>query len=129
MVHFLAATDSTDTSERLVNYLSGRLGPDDQVTAVNSLRGGDATKQDAITAGREALDVVADGLDCEVDTHQLVRGNDPVTDVLEQADDSGADELVIGIKKRNPTGKVIFGSTAQDILLKSDRPVICVPPR
>ena len=129
MVHFLAATDSTDTSERLVNYLSRRVGPDDQVTVVNSLRGGDATKQKDVTAGREAIDAIADALDCEVDTHQLVRGNDPVTDVLEQADDSDADEILIGIKKRNPTGKVIFGSTAQDILLQSDRPVVCVPPR
>lgn len=129
MVHFLAATDSSDTSQRLVNYLSRRVGPGDRTTVVNSLRGRDATKQRDITAGQEAIDAIADELDCEVDTHQLVRGNDPATDVLKLADEEDPDELVIGINKRNPTGKVIFGSTAQDILLDSDRPVVCVPPR
>lgn len=129
MVHFLAATDSVDTSERLVNYLGRRIGPSDRVTVVNSLRGGDATDEQEVRDGQEAMDAIADELDCEVGTHQLVRGNDPATDVLKLADDEDVDELVIGINKRNPTGKVIFGSTAQDILLESDRAVVCVPPR
>ncbi|MFB6172993.1 MAG: universal stress protein [Haloarculaceae archaeon] len=127
MVHFLAATDSVETSERLCEYLSGRVDTDDTVSALNSLRGGDDTDDGDIRAGEEAVDYVAEALDCAVETRQFVRGNAPATDVFEFAEENDVDEIVIGIHKRNPTGKVIFGSTAQDILLESDWPIVAVP--
>jgi nucleotide-binding universal stress UspA family protein len=79
--------------------------------------------------GEEALTVVSSRLGgfATVETHQFVRGNDPYEDVLEQAEDIDADEIVIGIRKRNPTAKVVFGSTTQRILLHSNRPIAVVP--
>lgn len=127
MVHFLVATDSVETSDRLSDYLERRVGADDRVTAVNSLRGGDSTSQDDVRDGERAVARVDERLDCEVEPRQLVRGNDAATDVLRTADEEDVDELVVGITKRNPTGKVVFGSTAQDILLESTRPVVAVP--
>lgn len=129
MVHFLVATDSVDTSDRLSDYLERRIGQSDRVTAVNTQRGGDSTDEGDVRDGERAIERVAERLDCEVETRQFVRGNDPATDVLRTADEENADELVIGIDKRNPTGKVIFGSTAQDILLESTLPVVSVPAR
>lgn len=127
MVHFLVATESVEASERHCDYLSRRVTSEDRVTALNSLRGGDDTDQTDVRDGQKAVDAIADRLDCEVDTKQLVRGNDPSEDILAVADDERVDEIVLGIRKRNPTGKLIFGSTAQEVLLNSERPVVCLP--
>jgi nucleotide-binding universal stress UspA family protein len=128
MTTFLVGTDSVETSERLVAYLEGRVAEGDTVYAVNSLRGGDNTSDDDVVAGREAIEAVADALpDVEVDPHQLVRDNSPQEDMLQFAEDHDVDEPVIGIRKRSPTGKLMFGSTAQDLLLSTEVPVVCVP--
>jgi nucleotide-binding universal stress UspA family protein len=62
-----------------------------------------------------------------VETHQFVRGNDAAADILDYAEEVDADEILLGIRKRNPTAKVVFGSTAQKILLNSNRPMAVVP--
>lgn len=125
MTTFLVGTDTSKTSERLADYLADRLGEGDSVYAVNSLRGGDDTSDADVREGTKALEVLADRLGA--DTHQLVRGNSPQEDVLRFAEEHDVDELVIGIRKRTPTGKVLFGSTAQDLLLETDLPVVAVP--
>ena len=126
MTTFLVGTDSVETSERLVGYLDGRLNDGDTLFAVNSLRGGDGTSDDEVIAGRDALEAIEEAFP-NADTHQLVRGNSPQEDMLEFAADNDVDELVIGIRKRSPTGKLMFGSTAQDLLLSTEEPVVCVP--
>ena len=129
MATYLLATNAPENSESLCAYLRGRLDPTDRVVAVNSQRGGDDTTGDEIHEGRAALDLVETELDdlATVETHQYVRGNDPASDVLAAADEFDADELVIGVRERNPTSKVVFGSVAQRILLTSNRPMAVVP--
>lgn len=51
---------------------------------------------------------------------------DPVEEILKLADESDATFVVIGGRKRSPTGKALFGSATQSILLESDRPVVTV---
>lgn len=125
MTKFLIGTDGVETSERIVPYVTERLSDDDEVYAVNSLKGGDQTGDDDIIAGEEALELLEDAVGAE--PHQLIRGNSPQEDMLEFAHDNDIDELVIGIRKRSPTGKMLFGSTAQDLLLDTDRPVVTIP--
>lgn len=126
MTTFLVGTDSVETSERLVAYLEERLGDGDTVFAVNSLRGGDSTSDADVVAGRDSLEAIEEAFP-DAETHQLVRGNSPQEDMLEFAAENDVDELVIGIRKRSPTGKLMFGSTAQDLLLSTEEPVVCVP--
>lgn len=126
MTTYLIGTDSVETSERLAAYIEARAVEGDTVYAVNSLPGGDRTSDQEVRDGREALDVL-EGSTAEADGHQLVRGNSPQEDMMQFAADHDVDEIVIGIRKRSPTGKLVFGSTAQDLLLSVDLPVVCVP--
>lgn len=125
MTTFLVGTDSERTSEKLLPYLEERIVAGDTVYAVNSQVGGDTSSDEDIVAGTEALELLETAIGAE--THQIVRGNAPQEDLLTFADEHDVDELVIGIRKRSPTGKLLFGSTAQDLLLETDRPVVTVP--
>jgi nucleotide-binding universal stress UspA family protein len=126
---YVVATNSVHTSAALCDYLDGRVAADDTVHAVNSLQGGNATDSDDIRDGEDALNTVASRLGgvATVETHQFVRGNEPVEDVLDLVRAEDADELVFGIRKRNPTAKVVFGSVAQSMLLNANVPMAVVP--
>ncbi|AUV80796.1 universal stress protein [Salinigranum rubrum] len=54
---------------------------------------------------------------------------DTADEVLAYADEHDARYVVVGPRKRSPTGKVLFGSVAQSILLESERPVVSIRPR
>jgi len=129
MAIYVLGTDTVDTSAALCDYLDRRVAAGDTVHAVNSLPGGTETDATDVRDGEDAINVVASrlGAATTVETHQFVRGNDSAEDLLAHADDVDADELVVGVRKRTPTAKVVFGSTAQTVLLRSSRPVAVVP--
>ncbi|WP_022666778.1 universal stress protein [Desulfospira joergensenii] len=60
------------------------------------------------------------------ETHILIRGLTPGEDVVSFAAEKNVDEIIIGIKKRSRVGKMVFGSTAQFIILESHCPVLSV---
>ena len=64
--------------------------------------------------------------DIEHDLRHMVRGKDPVRDVLEAAEEIDADLIVIGIRRRTPVGKLVLGSNSQSILLEAPIPVLAV---
>ena len=64
------------------------------------------------------------GVDHEV--RQLVRGHEPAEEVVELAEELGADLVVIGMRHRSAVGKFLLGSTAQRILLEAPCPVLAV---
>ncbi|GGJ14137.1 universal stress protein UspA [Halobellus salinus] len=47
-------------------------------------------------------------------------------EIVTAASDLGADLLVVGGRRRSPTGKAVFGSTAQDVMLNAPCPVTFV---
>ena len=43
------------------------------------------------------------------------------------AADVDADAICVSGRKRRPTGKAVFGSVTQDVILGTERPVFAVP--
>jgi nucleotide-binding universal stress UspA family protein len=80
-----------------------------------------ATLPDAV----ETVTALLEGADIEYEVHESV--GEPAETILNAADDRDSDAIVIGVRKRSPVGKVLFGSTAQGVILDSDRPVTVVP--
>ena len=64
------------------------------------------------------------GVDFEVE--HRVSGRDGAEDVTAAAERLGASLVVIGLRRRSATGKLIFGSSAQRILLDVACPVLGV---
>ena len=57
---------------------------------------------------------------------QLVRGRDAAEELVDAAARVRASVLVIGMRRRSPTGKLLFGSQAQRVLLEAECPVLAV---
>jgi nucleotide-binding universal stress UspA family protein len=96
---------------------------------VNSQRGGREYDDDASLRTEHELSALeaklaASGVDHEV--RHLVRGFEPAEDLISIAEASGADLIVIGLRRRTPVGKLILGSNAQRILLDAPCPVLAV---
>lgn len=80
----------------------------------------DTIRDIAANFAREA----ATSLEVEYETVGVV--GDADTQILRYAERREARYIVIGPRKRSPTGKAIFGSTAQSILLNANCPVVSI---
>jgi nucleotide-binding universal stress UspA family protein len=67
--------------------------------------------------------VVDAGLDFHVAAPTVL---DPDDAIVRTAQRRGADLIVIGLRSRNPVGKLLFGSVAKSVILHSDCPVLVV---
>ena len=79
-----------------------------------------------MAAARERLE--ATGIDYAIHESETDAEIDAADDLVQTARDEQADLIVIGIRRRTPTGKLILGSQAQRILLDSPCPVLAVKP-
>jgi nucleotide-binding universal stress UspA family protein len=60
--------------------------------------------------------------------HEIIQhiGRDPASDLVQIAGDQEADLIVIGLRRRSAVGKLLLGSTAQQILMHAACPVTAV---
>ena len=96
---------------------------------VNSHRGGRDYDDSASSRSEQdmaALEAKLKESGLTYDVRQLVRGFEPAEDLIGIAEDSGAELIVIGLRRRTPVGKLILGSNAQRILLDAPCPVLAV---
>lgn len=99
------------------------------LVVVDSHRGGRSFgAEDAVRLEREMNDVRSrlDAAGVQHEVRTLVRDNEPTEDLLEVAEEVGAELLVIGLRRRSPVGKLLLGSNAQSILLRAECPVLAV---
>lgn len=109
-----AAEEARSRTSRLVVINSNRGTREDDETA----RAAEA-ELEQLTA-----DLTRDGV--EVEVRRLVRGNEPAEDLIAAANETDADLIVIGLRRRTPVGKLILGSNAQRILLDAPCAVLAV---
>lgn len=85
----------------------------------------DTVDQASVAAVREVL------LDAGVEHEVLVpeAGSDAADELVDVAEERGAEIIVIGLRRRSPVGKLILGSHAQRVLLDAPCPVLTVKPR
>ena len=65
-----------------------------------------------------------EGLECE--TRLMIRGLQSGEDLVKFANDNEIDEILIGIQRTSKVGKLLFGSTAQHVILEARCPVVTV---
>jgi nucleotide-binding universal stress UspA family protein len=100
-----------------------------KLVVINSNRGGkDLDAEEVADYERELADVQSqlEAAGVEHEVRQLVRGLEPAEDLIAVAEETGADFIVIGLRRRTPVGKLILGSNAQRILLDAPCPVLAV---
>jgi nucleotide-binding universal stress UspA family protein len=59
-------------------------------------------------------------------THVLVSDIESGEELVQFAEDNKFDEIIIGVRKRSKVGKIMFGSTAQYVILNAQCPVVSI---
>jgi nucleotide-binding universal stress UspA family protein len=98
-----------------------------EVILITSMVGGEKSTQEKISEAETNLAEASDYLSAQgvqQSSHLLVRGKSPGEDLVEYAAENSCDAIMIAVKSRSKVGKILFGSTAQYVILKAPCPVI-----
>jgi nucleotide-binding universal stress UspA family protein len=100
-----------------------------KVYVVRSIKGGAEVPRVDFARAEKGLEQVkaqieTQGIECE--TQVSVRGLEPGEDLVQFAKEQNIDEMFVGIKHKSKVGKLIFGSTAQYVILEAPCPVLTV---
>lgn len=115
--------EAFDDVVHVVNVLSQSEFVDLEKTEVE--RSGRAVNLDRVRkfAANRAEDA-ASGIDTNVTVEYIGLVGDAADSILDYAADHDARYVVVGPRKQSPTGKALFGSVSQDVLLNADCPVV-----
>lgn len=122
--------DMTDPAEKaLTTALEYAKSLKAELILIASLVGGTKEDVEEINAFEKGLRLAHQkaterGVKCE--KRLLMRGNQPGEDLVAFSKENRAQLIVIGIKKRSKVGKLMFGSTAQYVILEAACPVLAV---
>jgi nucleotide-binding universal stress UspA family protein len=93
------------------------------------LQQGPELKKDDIEKAESRLEKMktafkADDILCEAQASVHLRSPGEV--LVEYAKNNNIDQIIIGVKKKSKVGKLVFGSTAQFVILQAPCPVLAV---
>ncbi len=99
------------------------------ICIMTSMKQGPELKKEAIDKTESRLEKIkmsfkADDIPCE--PNASVSFQSPGEDLVEFAKNNDIDEIIIGVKKKSKVGKLVFGSTAQYVILEAPCPVLAV---
>jgi len=98
-----------------------------EILIVTSMIDGDKTSN--IAKAEKSLEQTKNqfnDFDVKSETHLLIRGLAAGEDLVQFAKEKGVDEIIIGVRNRSNVGKLIFGSTAQVVILEAHCHVLAV---
>lgn len=84
------------------------------------------TPQDPAAPVPAALAHLVDGLPVDPTISYRTEEDDPAEAIIQAAEDSTPELVVVGSRKRSPVGTFLLGSTTQRVLLDSPAPVLVV---
>lgn len=105
VLHVLSRSDFVDLERTSVDKTGGSLSIE-EVKAV------------AAEIAREAID------EAGIEAEAVGRMGDPTDAILNYAADNDTRYILVGTRKRSPTGKALFGSVSQSVLLNAEAPVV-----
>jgi nucleotide-binding universal stress UspA family protein len=117
------AKDAIELAVELGTQLNGSVSV---VRSISAKRSEDIVSVEGIEEDLESVGKKLASSGLTVDTHLLIRGGSPGEDLTAFANENQVDYIVIGIKRRSKVGKILFGSTAQYVIIKAACPVITV---
>ncbi|MBC2705451.1 universal stress protein [Desulfobacula sp.] len=100
-----------------------------EILIVTSLVGGENSEAQEVADAEKNLEQAKayfDDSGIKSQTHLLVRGFEAGEDIVKFAKEKKVDEIIIGVRSRSKVGKLIFGSTAQIVILDAHCPVLTV---
>ncbi|MEF8783396.1 MAG: universal stress protein [Haloarculaceae archaeon] len=128
-MYTVVAGIDTDESRALAQAkaISALPSADEEVRAIllhvfgENPEGGTVEQVKSVRRARDHLE--------EADVTVELEGSsgNPAETILRVAKREGADQIILAGRKRTPTGKVLFGSVTQSVILDSDRPVLVSP--
>jgi nucleotide-binding universal stress UspA family protein len=100
------------------------------LTVVNTGRDGNYSDPSFATAeDMDTIDLQLANAEIRHEVRQPTTGRPTADEILTTADEVGADLIVIGVRKRSAVGKLVTGSTAQQIILDAPCDVLAVKAR
>ena len=136
----IAAVDRTDLSQSVVEQAHALAAAfDDDVHVVHVLKPSEfmSLEQSTIEETGHAVEITsAEEFAAEAARQAAETVDEPSTpvglvgppsdEIIRYADTHDARYIVVGPKNRSPTGKVLFGSVTQSVLLNADCPVVSI---
>jgi nucleotide-binding universal stress UspA family protein len=122
-------TDTPEGNSALDAAISEAILREASIEVVHSRREGHDRDTAEIERYNELLEEIGSKLDAAGIAHRVhdyILGHKPPQDIIDCAENVGADLIVIGIRHRTKTGKYLLGSNAQDIILQAPCPVLAV---
>ena len=127
---FMVCYDGSNTSGAAVNLARkhARVFKADLTIVSSMVKGTDNERKEIQAVESRLAGVKSDcekyGIPCE--THLLIRGLSAGEDLIEFAEDQRVDQIFIGVKRRSKVEKLVFGSTAQYVILNAGCPVVSI---
>lgn len=123
----VAVGDAFDATPHVVHVLSRSQFVDLELSETQ--RTGRAVDLDRVREhAQDVAEEAATGADAADAVEVVGLVGDPSETLLEYATDNDARFILVSSRQRSATGKLLFGSVTQSILLDADRSVIAVPP-